>query len=108
MQVTLHHEEDNDVRINSLLDEDAWFNSRVKCFPLYSLMLAVNRTTVDLLSLGGQGQELKVLAPKTTQTKTQKKSHVYRTLCLDSRNASVSPSDDQYHLRQPAGHVPTR
>lgn len=59
IQVTLHHEE-NDVRINSLLDEEAWFNSRVKCFPLYTLMLAVNQTNIDLLSLGCQGEELKV------------------------------------------------
>lgn len=60
IKVTLHHEEENDVRINSLLDEEAWFNSRVKCFPLYTLMLAVNQTNIDVLSLGCQGDELKV------------------------------------------------
>lgn len=38
----------------------ASFNSRVKCFPLYTLMLAVNHTDVDVLSLGVQGQELQV------------------------------------------------
>lgn len=60
IKVTLHHEEENDVRINSLLDPEALFNSRVKCFPLYTLMLAVNHTNIDLLSLGCQGDELKV------------------------------------------------
>lgn len=59
--MTLHHDEETEVRINSLLDEEAaWFNSRVKCFPLYTLMLAVNHTNVDVLSLGCQGQELQV------------------------------------------------
>lgn len=59
--MTLHHDEETEVRINSLLDEEAaWFNSRVKCFPLYTLMLAVNHTNVDVLSLGCLGQELQV------------------------------------------------
>lgn len=58
-EVTLH--EHNDVRINSLLDEEsASFNTRVKCFPLYTLMLAVNHTEVDVLSMGCQGDELQV------------------------------------------------
>lgn len=61
-EVTLHNDEDAEVRINSLLDEESsWFNSRVKCFPLYSLMLAVNRTNFDLLSLGCGGHELQIL-----------------------------------------------
>lgn len=60
LQVTLHSEE-SDVRINSLFDEEAsWFNSRVKCFPLYTLMLAINHTEIDALSLGCQGEELQV------------------------------------------------
>lgn len=42
-------------------EEAAWFNSRVKCFPLYTIMLAVNYTNIDVLSLGCQGQELQVL-----------------------------------------------
>lgn len=61
-EVTIHNEEDSEVRINSLLDEEsAWFNSRVKCFPLYTLMLAVNRVDFDLLSLGCPGHELQIL-----------------------------------------------
>lgn len=61
-EVTIHNEEDSEVRINSLLDEEtSWFNSRVKCFPLYTLMLAVNCVKYDLLSLGVQGQELEIL-----------------------------------------------
>lgn len=58
-EVTLH--EHAEVRINSLLDEEsASFNTRVKCFPLYTLMLAVNHTEVDVLSMGCQGDELQV------------------------------------------------
>ncbi|XP_063585250.1 protein Star-like [Penaeus indicus] len=34
---------------------------RTQCFPLYSLLLALNRTTIDLLSLSVGGDELKVL-----------------------------------------------
>lgn len=49
------------MRINSVVDgEGLGFNPRVKCFPLYTIMLAVNQTKVDLLSLGCQGQELEV------------------------------------------------
>ncbi|XP_036329056.1 protein Star-like isoform X2 [Rhagoletis pomonella] len=60
-EVTIHNEE-SEVRINSLLDEEtSWFNSRVKCFPLYSLMLAYNRVDYDLLSLGVHGHELEIL-----------------------------------------------
>ncbi|XP_004521904.1 protein Star [Ceratitis capitata] len=60
-EVTIHNEE-SEVRINSLLDEEtSWFNSRVKCFPLYSLMLACNRVEYDLLSLGVHGHELEIL-----------------------------------------------
>lgn len=59
-EVTLPQTDDTEVRINSLLEEETWFNSRVKCFPLYTLMLAVNHINIDLLSLGCQGQELQV------------------------------------------------
>lgn len=49
------------MKINSILDEEAdWFHSRVKCFSLYTLLLAVNHTNIDVLSLGCQGQELEV------------------------------------------------
>lgn len=34
---------------------------RIKCFPLYTILLALNRTDIDLLSLGCQGQELEIL-----------------------------------------------
>lgn len=34
---------------------------RIKCFPLYTILLALNRTQIDLLSLGCQGQELEIL-----------------------------------------------
>ncbi|KAH8412097.1 hypothetical protein KR222_010860 [Zaprionus bogoriensis] len=58
-EITIHNE---DVRINSLHDEEtSWFNSRVKCFPLYTIMLACDRTEYDLLSLGVQGHELEIL-----------------------------------------------
>lgn len=57
-------EAESDVKINSVFggeeDAEAWFHSRVKCFPLYTIMLATNRTKVDLLSLGCQGQHLQV------------------------------------------------
>lgn len=56
--MTIHNEDD--VRINSLLDEETLWFSRVKCFPLYTIMLAVNRVEYDLLSLGVHGQELDV------------------------------------------------
>lgn len=52
------------VKINSIhsnnLDDD-WFNTRVKCFPLYSLLLAMNMTTIDYFSLNTGGTELQVL-----------------------------------------------
>ena len=35
--------------------------TRVQCFPLYSILLALNRTTVDYLSLDVEGAELAVL-----------------------------------------------
>ncbi|XP_037958576.1 protein Star [Teleopsis dalmanni] len=60
-EVTIHNE-DAEVRINSLLDEEtSCFYSRVKCFPLYTIMLACNRVTYDLLSLGVHGHELEIL-----------------------------------------------
>lgn len=34
---------------------------RIKCFPLYTILLALNQTHIDLLSLGCQGQELEIL-----------------------------------------------
>ena len=34
---------------------------QVQCFPLYSILLAVNRTRIDFLSLDIEGSELDVL-----------------------------------------------
>jgi hypothetical protein len=34
---------------------------RIKCYPLYTILLALNQTKIDLLSLGCQGQELEIL-----------------------------------------------
>ncbi|KAJ8941068.1 hypothetical protein NQ318_003249 [Aromia moschata] len=63
-EVTLHQETDevkiNSVHVNSLDDPD-WFNTRVKCFPLLSLLLAMNDTNIDYLSLDTGGTELQVL-----------------------------------------------
>lgn len=36
-------------------------NITVQCFPLYSIMLAVNRSLIDVFSLDIEGDELKVL-----------------------------------------------
>lgn len=64
-QVTIHHDKENEVKIHSMFENDSddseWFYSRVKCFPLYTLMLAVNHTTIDLLSLGYNRQELDII-----------------------------------------------
>lgn len=52
------------VKINSIhsnnLDDD-WFNTRVKCFPIYSLLLAMNMTNIDYFILNTGGTELQVL-----------------------------------------------
>lgn len=52
------------IKINSIhpnsFDDDS-FNTRVKCFPLYSLLLAMNKTNIDYLSLMTGGTELQVL-----------------------------------------------
>ncbi|GLV34252.1 Star [Carabus blaptoides fortunei] len=65
-EVTFHQDERDGVKINSVhansLIDDDWFNTRVKCFPLYSLLLAINCTTVDYLILDTDGTELQVLA----------------------------------------------
>ena len=36
-------------------------NVTVQCFPLYSILLALNRTVIDFFSLDIEGDELKVL-----------------------------------------------
>lgn len=64
-EVTFHQEERDGVKINSVhansLDDPDCFSTRVKCFPLYSLMLAMNVTKIDYLSLESGGTELQVL-----------------------------------------------
>ncbi|KAJ8967944.1 hypothetical protein NQ314_002560 [Rhamnusium bicolor] len=63
-EVTLHQETDG-VKINSVhansLDDPDWFNTRVKCFPFFSLLLAMNVTNIDYFSLETGGTELQVL-----------------------------------------------
>lgn len=64
-EVTFHQDERDGVKINSIhansLDDPDCFNTRVKCFPLYSLMLAMNVTNIDYLSLEAGGTELQVM-----------------------------------------------
>lgn len=60
-QVTLQYEDEGEVKVDVLNEESEWFHSRVKCFPLHTLQLALNTTNIDLLSLGCQGQELQIL-----------------------------------------------
>lgn len=64
-EVSFHQEERDGVKINSIpsnsLEDQDCFNTRVKCFPLYSLMLAMNVTNIDYLSLEAGGTELQVL-----------------------------------------------
>lgn len=58
VQVTLHYEEDeSEVKVDTMVDEP----ERIKCFPLFTILSALNRTQIDLLSLGCQGQELEIL-----------------------------------------------
>lgn len=62
-EVTLFQDAEG-VKINSIHSnnfDDDFFNTRVKCFPLYSLLLAMNKTTIDYFSLNTGGTELQVL-----------------------------------------------
>lgn len=62
-EVTLHQDLES-VKINSIHSgnfDDDWFNTRVKCFPLFSLILAMNVTNIDYFSLNTGGSELQVL-----------------------------------------------
>jgi len=36
-------------------------NENEQCFPLYSMLVASNKTSVDFLSLNAGGQEMKIL-----------------------------------------------
>lgn len=64
-EVTYHQEDRDGVKIHSvhanLISEPDWFNTRIKCFPFYSLLLAINQTRVDYFSLETGGTELQVL-----------------------------------------------
>lgn len=64
-EVTFHQEERDGVKIHSvhtnLVDDPDWFNTRVKCFPFYSLLLAMNVTNIDYFCLESNGTELQVL-----------------------------------------------
>ena len=50
-------------KVNQLIKDSGTKRDPVKiqCFPLYSLLLALNQTTVDFLSLDVEGDELYVL-----------------------------------------------
>jgi hypothetical protein len=49
-------------QLKQIRSEDGHWNLvQSQCFPLYSILLAVNRTTVDFLSLDVEGHELKIL-----------------------------------------------
>lgn len=96
------------MKINSLFDEEAsWFNSRVKCFPLYTLLLAVNHTNIDALSLGCQGQELQVktitLCPQNQEFTNEfhSNSQILETISFDKVNIQVIT----IHLDDFYGHM---
>lgn len=86
------------MKINSILDEEAdWFHSRVKCFPLYTLLLAVNHTNIDVLSLGCQGQELEVQYMCFSSF-----YDLFNVASLsDPPNTAMEQSPDQYDLPPP-------
>ncbi|XP_022906085.1 protein Star [Onthophagus taurus] len=65
-EVSYHHEDRDGVKINSIhansiIEDTDIFNTRVKCFPLYSLLLAMNSTKIDYLTLKTGGTELQIL-----------------------------------------------
>ncbi|KAK5644862.1 hypothetical protein RI129_006162 [Pyrocoelia pectoralis] len=64
-EITFHQEDHDGVKINQIhtntIDDPDWFNTRVKCFPFYSLLLAMNISSVDLFILESGGTELQVL-----------------------------------------------
>lgn len=59
------------------VDPDSTETYRVQCFPLYSILLAAERTAFDFLNLNARGRELAILKtiPKyKVDTKVNKKS----------------------------------
>lgn len=83
--MTLHYEEEDTVKIESLREEP----ERIKCFPLYTVLLAFNQTTVDLLSLGCQGTELEIL-------QTGESCHAISLACL---TATLQKKSINFHNR---------
>lgn len=68
LQVTLHYEEtESEVKVETMGDEP----ERIKCFPIYTILLALNQTKLDLLSLGCQGQELEILQTSKSEKMCQ-------------------------------------
>ena len=53
---SIHRNITDGIKINNRKDEIT-----VQCFPLYSILLAVNRTQVDYFGLAVEGNELRVL-----------------------------------------------
>jgi hypothetical protein len=63
----LEHNKDNPAPNNTVYDailkpQDFVFAGYVECFPLFSILAAMNVSVVDYLSLDIQGPELKVLS----------------------------------------------
>lgn len=54
----VHNQEARDWIKNQRIDKD---EVQVQCFPLYSILLALNQLTVDFFSLDVEGDELNVL-----------------------------------------------
>ena len=68
--MTFYHQKDQRGRVIHNEEAKNWVSKqrlqkhnaiKVQCFPLYSILLALNRTTVDFLSLDVEGDELYVL-----------------------------------------------
>ena len=53
-----NEDRENKKKSQNLEDESIY---KVQCFPLYSILLAANRTTIDFFSLDVEGSELDVL-----------------------------------------------
>lgn len=79
LQVTLHYEEtESEVKVETMGDEP----ERIKCFPLYTILLALNQTKIDLLSLGCQGQELEILQTSKSKNVNQANEFLMIFLCF--------------------------
>jgi hypothetical protein len=81
----LDHNSENPVPKNTMWDavlkpEDFIFAGYVECFPLFSILTALNVTVVDYFSLDVQGLELKVLQAIPFDRLTIKVSRFYSTI----------------------------